>query len=95
MKWTPDPGHMLCRDLLHAWRPHTARRVGKGYERTLECERCGTLKVQRLTRTGLIANSGMRYPKGYLAPKGHGVFSKDERARLRKLNLQKMGEEEA
>lgn len=75
--------HLVCRDLSHAWEPLTARRTPTGFERTLECGSCGTLKVQSLDKQGFIIKTRMRYDASYLRPKGAGPLTRDDKAKLR------------
>ena len=78
---------MLCRDLMHPWEPYTAKRVDKGFERTLACPRCGTYKTQVLSAQGFVLRTRISYPPGYLLPKGSGPLTSDARASLRVQNL--------
>ena len=87
MAWIPSSASLVCRDLMHAWAPLTAKRVKTGYTRTLVCSRCATHKEQTLDRDGYITGSKMKYPDHYLRPPGEGRLTKDERADLRVRNL--------
>ena len=86
MTWNPTPDQLLCRDLMHAWHPYTASRVGRVYVRELKCIRCGTVKVQALDLNGYILRSEYHYPSGYVNP-GGGRMTKEVRAELRTANL--------
>lgn len=66
----------LCRMFGHAWEPTTvtteaddAHRVVE-YLQTLECSRCTTERVQRISVTGGLRGNRYRYVKGYLQPGG-------------------------
>lgn len=82
-----DPKLRLCRDVHHAWRPRTVERQGRKFIRTLMCDRCWTIKKQKLDSSGFILNSSMIYPDGYLRPKGSGRITKEGNARIRRLGL--------
>lgn len=86
MTWAPKPEYLVCRDLQHAWKPLTAKKVASGYVRTLRCSRCGAIKDQTLDWAGYITGSTMSYPHGYLR-EGEGRLTKDDRAELRLGNL--------
>lgn len=86
MKWSPTEKQLLCRDLQHAWTPHSAHSEGKGFVRTLRCQRCRSVKHQILDRDGYIISTRMVYPVGYLRP-GEGRMTRDERAELRVRNM--------
>ena len=88
LKWQPTTNQLRCRDLLHSWKPYTATKEKFGFLRTLECERCSAEKVQKLDHKGYIMSTRMVYPDGYLRPSG-GRLTKDERAILRVLNIER------
>lgn len=75
----------LCRDLQHAWTPVDAWREGKTFVETLRCTRCNTRKDRTYSQKGEIipGKSNLRYPSGYLRPKGSGRFTAEDRAALR------------
>lgn len=79
--------HVMCRDNAHAWSYHTARKVGRQYERSLLCTRCSTIKTQLLDSRGVILKTGYSYPENYVRPKGSGRLTRDDRAQLRILTL--------
>lgn len=83
MKDWKDGKFLLCRDLMHAWAPHTAKKVKGGYLRTLRCARCRSIKEQTLDKWGYVTGSKMLYVEGYLMPAGSGRLSKNDRASLR------------
>jgi hypothetical protein len=62
-----------CRELGHTWRPRTVSRSadGRGYERTLLCASCRTVRLQVLDGSCHVVSNSYRYPDGYLAAKGH------------------------
>lgn len=93
MTWNPTPKQRLCRDLMHAWQPSTASRVGREYIRELRCTRCGTVKVQVLNLDGYILNSKYHYPAGYVNPEGR--VTKEVRAELRTMNLTEWSDDRA
>lgn len=59
--------YLLCRELGHNWRPHTARWVTEDqcFERSLRCTRCKTERRQVLSSRGAVASSHYVYPDGY------------------------------
>lgn len=59
---------LLCRELGHNWKPHTARFVTeyRAYERILKCPRCTAERHEVLDSTGSKVSSHLIYPKGYL-----------------------------
>ena len=93
MTWNPTPKQRLCRDLMHAWQPSTALRVGREYVRELRCVRCGTVKAQVLNLDGYILSSKYHYPSGYVNPEGR--VTKEVRAELRTMNLAEWGDDRA
>ena len=86
MTWKPDAVHLVCRDLQHAWEPHTARKIKSGFVRVLVCSRCSSTKTQRLDRHGFIMQTSMTYVQGYLRP-GQGRLTRADRAELRVRDL--------
>lgn len=84
--WNPTYDQLLCRDLQHSWSPYEARSVKGGFERTLRCVRCKSLKKQSLDVQGYILRSEFIYTDGYLRP-GEGRLSRADRAELRVRNL--------
>lgn len=82
------PQSMLeCRELGHAWRPHTARwnEAERVYDRTLKC-RCGTFRIETLSRRGEIISRRYEYPEGYLS-RDLGRISGSGRDALRRESL--------
>lgn len=60
--------YLHCREMNHNWRPYTVgRHKDGGYERTLRCVRCRTLKTQHLDTNGmLLGGTKYEHPEGYL-----------------------------
>lgn len=74
---------ILCRDLGHTWRPARAWIDNSSYGRVMRCARCKTERHQELTMAGHVVANRYDYPDGYLAPKGTGSFTPDDRDHLR------------
>lgn len=83
----PNTG-LMCRDsgIRHAWTPYTVKKVGKIYEETLACYRCGSQKVRHLKGDGTIIKTNYSYPEGF-ERKGLGRISKKENAAIRLYSL--------
>lgn len=83
--WTDDlPDTLiLCRDLGHLWRPARAWIEDHSYGRVMRCARCKTERHQALTMSGHVVSNRYDYADGYLAPKGIGSFTPDDRDHLR------------
>jgi hypothetical protein len=79
---------LLCRELGHNWRPHTARYVPeqRAYERSLRCTRCYCERRQVLNGNGGIVSSSYVHPEGYLH-KGLGRIVGEGRDTLRLESL--------
>lgn len=62
-------GFLECRELGHAWRPHTAswNADSRSFDRTLRCTRCRTLRVEVLSPRGEVLSRHYVYPESYLA----------------------------
>lgn len=88
-QWTQEI--LECRTLLHAWRARSATysKRYRYYARTLECDRCGTLKHQELDQDGYITASWYSYPAGYLSDLGR--MTAQDNAVLRKASLDRGG----
>jgi len=57
---------LICRDVHHAWRvDHYASGGRSGVTRVLECQRCGTERVDEWTLQGARIRAFYRYPDGY------------------------------
>lgn len=83
--WTdalPDT-MLLCRDIGHTWRPARAWIEDGEYGRVMRCARCRTERHQALTMAGHVTSNRYDYADGYLAPKGTGSFTPDDRDHLR------------
>lgn len=87
MIWNPTQEQLVCRDLLHAWRPSSAYREGGRWVRVLTCSRCRTGKLQYLDRHGYVIGAEYVYSDGYLRA-GGGRLGKSERAEIRVRNLE-------
>lgn len=79
---------LACRELGHNWRSRVVRWNGdrQGYDRTLRCTRCKTLREQVLTSFGAILSSRYVYPNGYQSD-GLGRIVGDGRDALRLESL--------
>lgn len=70
--WTD--AQMMCRDMRHAWAPHTAYRdrSTETIDRTVQCPRCGTLRSDTISSTTGERTTSTRYtyPDGYLSDVG-------------------------
>lgn len=83
----PDD-YLLCRDLGHVWRSYTARLTSEStYERTMQCERCRTLRHQECSASGAVLGNGYTYEPGYLAPPKTGRLTSGDRDALRLSSL--------
>jgi hypothetical protein len=82
-------GFLECRELRHAWRPHTAswNAEGKYYDRTLRCPRCKTLRVETLSTYGTILSRRYDYTEGYLSHERIGRIAGSGRDVLRRESL--------
>ena len=78
-----DRKFLHCRDTGHAWSYHTARRTTTGYQRTLRCIQCETIKSQELDKQGYILKTSYSYPEKYALPLV--PMTKDNRALIRKV----------
>ena len=76
--------HILCRDYGHSWRPHTVSELAKGagYEQTLKCQRCRTMRRRVLDRYGTQLTNNYVYADGYLVA-GLGRLTGADRDHLR------------
>lgn len=86
-----SPEATTCRDLMHAWLPHTAyelRDKGRlaGYERVLRCRVCGTERTEKLSTWGGLVSRSYSYPDNYLV-KGVGRFDGDFKDAARLANV--------
>lgn len=85
-EWAHDltASQLTCRDFGHAWRPLTARYADEGsIVRAQRCTRCRTEREQTLSMSGLILRGKYEYPDGYLAPRGMGRMTSEDRGVLR------------
>lgn len=74
--------HVHCRDFGHSWVPHTAARVGRGYEVIVRCTRCDTTRHRVLDRFGEVLTNSYHYADGYLV-EGLGRLNGTDRGTLR------------
>jgi hypothetical protein len=81
---------ILCRDLGHTWRPARAWLEDGGYGRVMRCARCRTERHQYLTMGGHVMSNRYDYADGYLAPKGTGSFTPDDRDHLRLESIMRL-----
>lgn len=80
--------HVQCRDFGHSWRPYTAARLrGGGYESTLRCSRCRTLRKRTLGNHGQVLASSYEYPEQYIIL-GLGRLVGEEKDHLRLASIQ-------
>lgn len=79
--------HLLCRDFGHAWRPHSAERMGRGFQEALVCSRCYTVRRRLIDNRGRMLANGYTYPEGYLV-QGVGRLTGDDRNGLRLAGLE-------
>lgn len=87
---------LLCRDVGHVWKAHTARWISEDgtFERTLRCGRCHALRDQILSASGHPLRHSYRYPEGYLAPRGTGHLDGADRDSLRLVSVTRFLESE-
>jgi hypothetical protein len=58
--------YLECRELGHNWRPHVVQwNDNGGYDRSLRCTRCRTVREQVLSNRGAVISSQYVYPDGY------------------------------
>ena len=84
-----DTAHVDCRDLTHAWEPYTAAKEGGGYKRIVRCPRCGTRRIDLLTRAGGVRRRRYVYPENYLV-KGIGQLTGDTKNMMRLEGLKRL-----
>lgn len=71
-----------CRDYGHSWAPHTAQRLGRGFDQILRCTRCTTERHRVLDRFGDVVTNSYHYAEGYLV-EGLGRLNGTDRGTLR------------
>jgi hypothetical protein len=59
----------------------------KGFIRYYKCK-CKALLAQYLDADGLVVDSKIQYPDGYLLPKGSGRLSRQDRGLIRLTNIE-------
>lgn len=80
-----------CRELGHNWKPwKAAGHADGGFERTLRCTRCRTLRVEQLTNRGGKLSSQYKHPDGYLQEAGAGRIVGEGRDVLRLTSLKRL-----
>lgn len=92
-RWAEDlpDDFLMCRDLGHVWRSYTARLTGEStYERTMQCERCDTLRHQECSASGAVLGNSYSYESGYLAPRNSGRLTSADRDGLRLSSLMRV-----
>lgn len=78
---------LVCRDLNHTWGPHGVARIDGGYERSLQCRVCTTIRRETLNNWGgLVGGRTYEYPEGYKI-EGVGRFTGEYRQRARWMNI--------
>lgn len=85
-EWLDDlPDRFVgCRELRHQWQYFRAAREENGtYYRVLRCRNCRAEREQTLDSRGFPVSTRLKYPDGYLAPKGFGRLDADDLAQLR------------
>jgi hypothetical protein len=77
-----------CRDYGHTWRPLTAYRLakGKGWEETIRCLGCQTIRYRQLDKEGDVVKNHYHYELGYLI-EGLGRLTGGERGMLRLASI--------
>lgn len=76
-----------CRDWNHNWGPHRVDRIRGGWERTLRCKECGSLRRQLLDSDfNYITRPRTYYAEGYLL-KGLGRLSAADKAFVRRESI--------
>jgi hypothetical protein len=88
---TLPESYLMCRDAGHAWRPYSADWSGEWgcWERSLVCQRCSTIRRQRLSRLGSVLGGHYEYPEGY-QHKGLGRLDGSDRDALRLESLHRV-----
>lgn len=76
-----------CRDLRHAWVNWRGHQEGKTFIRILQCERCGTQRVETLDTRGRLKKSATyRYNPEYKIE--GGPLTAEERGAIRLMSMQ-------
>lgn len=82
-----SPGAIHCRGLGHSWEPLTAPYVQestfKGYNVTLGCKSCGTLKHFMLSVRGEYFPATYTYSDGYLLKKGNPWITREDKGEFK------------
>lgn len=75
--------YLLCRELGHSWRHHTANYSATGgFKSVLRCTRCKTERHQELSNRGEVLRNNYDYPDGY-QHEGLGRISGDGKDTIR------------
>lgn len=78
---------LQCRDYRHSWAAFTVTPQSYGFERTLRCRDCKSLREETLNRRGSrVGDPKYIYSEGYLI-KGLGRLTADDRDALRLASL--------
>jgi hypothetical protein len=78
---------LRCRDFRHSWAAFTVTPQSYGYERSLRCRDCKSLRNETLNRRGSrVGDPKYVYSEGYLI-KGLGRLTADDRDALRLASL--------
>ncbi len=84
-----DESFLLCRDVHHSWTISGYRTAKSGaVSRTLECQRCGTERVDEWTRSGMRVGATYHYVDGYQFRHVEGA---GDRTALRREVLRRAG----
>lgn len=83
-----DDAFLLCRDLHHSWTVDHYESGRSEVVRVLECERCGTERVDEWTLRGARIRAFYRYPEGYQL---RDVDGPTDREAMRREVLQRAG----
>jgi len=82
--------HLVCRDLGHSWKQESFRPDSHGlYQRKLVCRSCSCVRLDRVTRGGIIYGRSYDYPDEYQLP-GWGAAIRD-RSTFRRAVMQRAG----
>jgi hypothetical protein len=83
---------LKCRDKGHRWGDEPYDIEGsrrKGFVRFWKCK-CGAMLEEHLDTHGvpLPGETKLKYPEGYLMPKGTGRLSREDRGQIRLANIE-------
>lgn len=78
-----NPVHAQCRVYGHAWTTVGVGLPPAWIEETMECDRCGTVRVDRIERvTGFVKGRKYKHAEGYIR-KGETRIGKEELGKFR------------